>query len=148
MGRGPTVGPITSQLTVEAPPALVHDLLTDVGAWALWAPHVASVVPARGHVDAGWRLRVRPWFGPTTTMEVTEVIGGAGMRWRTRGAGHLLSYAQLVEPEGEGSRVTFTATVTGPLGGLVQRLAAPLSALGQRRRLVRLAATAEYLARR
>ncbi len=140
--------PITSRRTVHAPPALVHDLLTDVGAWALWSPHVASVAPAGGHVEAGWRLRVRPWFGPPTVMEVTEVLPGAGMRWRTRGAGHLLTYAQLVETDGEGSLVTFSASVTGPAGALVQRLAAPLSALGQRRRLARLAAAAEHLARR
>ncbi len=81
-------------------------------------------------------------------MEVTEVLPGRGMRWRTRGAGHELSYAQGVEASGAGALVTFTATVTGPLGGLAQRVAAPLSALGQRRRLARLAATAEYLAQR
>lgn len=140
--------PITSELTVDAPPDLVHEVLTDVGAWALWSPHIASVEPSSGPVHAGWVGRVRPWFGPTTTMEVTEVVPGAGMRWRTRALGHELSYAQLVSAQGEGSRVVFTAAVTGPLGTVVQRLAAPLSALGQRRRLVRLATLARWLAAR
>lgn len=140
--------PITSERTVAAPPALVHEVLTDVGAWALWSPHIASVRPSSGAVHAGWVGRVRPWFGPTTTMEVTEVVPGAGMRWRTRALGHELAYAQLVSVEGEGARVVFTAAVTGPLGPVVQRLAAPLSALGQRRRLVRLATLAQWLAAR
>ncbi len=148
MPRAPHPPPITSQRAVDAPPGVVHDLLTDVAAWALWAPHVASVVPDHGHVAPGWRLRVRPWFGPATTMEVTEVLPGRGMRWRTRGAGHELSYDQRVEASGTGTIVTFTASVTGPLGGLAQRVAAPLSALGQRRRLARLAAAAEHLVRR
>ncbi len=143
-----TLAPITSRQAVAAPPTIVHDLLTDVGAWALWSPHVASVEPASGSVEAGWRLRVRPWFGPPTVMEVTEVLPGAGMCWRTRGAGHVLTYDQLVEADGEGCLVTFTARVAGPAGALVQRAAAPLSALGQRRRLARLAASAEYLAQR
>ena len=136
---------IESETRVAAPPALVHEVLTDVGAWALWSPHVASVRPSSGSVHAGWVGRVRPWFGPRTTMEVTTVTPGAGMRWRTAALGHELSYAQLVSADGDGSRVVFTATVTGPLGAVVQRLAAPLSALGQRRRLARLAALAEWL---
>lgn len=141
----PTTRPITERREVAAPPGLVHEVLTDVGAWALWSPHVASVRPSSGSVHAGWVGRVRPWFGPTTTMEVTEVTPGAGMRWRTAALGHELSYAQLVTPEGDGASVVFTAAVTGPLGAVVQRLAAPLSALGQRRRLARLATLAEWL---
>lgn len=134
---------ISESRFIAAPPAVVHDLLTDVSAWSLWAPHVLRTDPASGHVHAGWRGRVRPWFGPATTMEVTEVTAGAGMRWRTRALGHELRYAQTVEPAGDGARVTFTASVQGPAGDVVQRLARPLSAFGQRRRLERLALLAE-----
>ena len=139
--------PISEGRAVAAPPALVHDLLVDVTAWPLWSPHVLRTEPASGRVHAGWRGRVRPWFGPATTMEVTEVLPDGGMRWRTRALGHELSYAQLVTPHQGGAHVRFTAAVTGPAGGVVQRLAAPLSAFGQRRRLERLALLAERLAR-
>ena len=44
--------------------------------------------------------------------------------------------------------VTMTAEVTGPAGPLVQAVVSPLSAFGQRRRLTRLAALAEFLDRR
>ncbi len=135
--------PITRERTTPAAPGTVHDLLVDVGSWPLWSPHVLRTEPASGRVHAGWRGRVRPWFGPATTMEVTQVLPGGGMRWRTRALGHELRYAQLVEPLGAGSRVVFTATVDGPLGPLLQRLAAPLSGYGQQRRLERLVLLAE-----
>ncbi len=135
--------PITRERTTTAAPAVVHDLLVDVASWPLWSPHVVRTEPASGRVHPGWRGRVRPWFGPTTTMEVTEVRDGGGMRWRTRALGHELRYSQLVEPAGAGSRVVFRAEVGGPLGPLVQRLAAPLSAYGQQRRLDRLVLLAE-----
>jgi len=135
--------PITRERTTTAPPAAVHDLLVDVASWPLWSPHVVRTDPARGRVHPGWRGRVRPWFGPATTMEVTEVLPDGGMRWRTRAAGHELRYSQLVEPCAGGSRVVFGAEVGGPLGPLVQRLAAPLSGYGQQRRLDRLVLLAE-----
>lgn len=140
---------ISTSRTIAAPPALVHDLLTDVAVWALWSPHVASTEPSSGRVSAGWRGRVRPWFGPPTTMEVTDVIPDAGMRWRTRAVGHELSYSQLVGPaRPDGTcEVVFEARVTGPVGAVLERLAAPLSSLGQRRRLERLALLSERLAR-
>jgi len=65
-----------------------------------------------------------------------------------RAVGCQLAYAQLVTVEGTGARVARTATVTGPARALVQRLAAPLSAFGRRRRLERLGLLAERLHRR
>ncbi|MGQ7298101.1 SRPBCC family protein [Quadrisphaera sp. KR29] len=139
--------PITRERTTSAPPAAVQDLLVDVGSWPLWSPHVVRTDPASGRVHPGWRGRVKPWFGPATTMEVTEVLPGGGMRWRTRALGHELRYAQLVSAApGGGSRVVFTAEVHGPVGPLVQRLAAPLSGFGQQRRLERLVLLAERTA--
>ena len=137
---------IRSRRDVAAPAPLVHDLLVDVGAWGLWSPHVARVEPSSGRVAAGQRLMVRPWFGPPTRMDVEVVVEERGMTWSTPAAGHVLRYEQQVEPTGDAScRVTFTAQVEGPAGSLVTRVAAPLSALGQRRRLARLGALAELL---
>ena len=139
--------PITRERTTAAAPAVVHDLLVDVASWPLWSPHVVRTDPAQGRVHPGWRGRVKPWFGPATTMEVTEVVPDGGMRWRTRAAGHELRYSQLVSAApGGGSRVVFRAEVGGPLGPLVQRLAAPLSGYGQQRRLDRLGLLAERTA--
>jgi uncharacterized protein YndB with AHSA1/START domain len=141
---------IRSERHVAAPAAIVHAVLTDVTAWKLWAPHVASVDCVSEIIsDTAWSGLVKPWFGPATQMNVTWVEPGRGMRWTSTMAGHRLDYADLITPDGDdGAIVTMTAEVSGLVGGLVTAAVAPLSAFGQRRRLARLAAMAEYLHRR
>jgi len=140
---------ITSERTVAAPTHLVHSLLADVEAWKLWSPHISRVEPSSGLVATGWTGQVKAWFAPKpTTMTVTWSEPGRGMAWETPGLGHVLRYEQRIEPVSGGSRVTFDATVEGRFGALLTRIAKPVSALGQRRRLARLAALAEYESRR
>lgn len=140
---------ISSHRTVAAPTHLVHSLLADVEAWSLWSPHITSVKPSSGSVGAGWSGQVKAWFAPAaTTMTVTWAEPGRGMGWETAALGHVLRYEQRIEPVKGGSRVTFDAHVDGRYGDLLTKLVKPLSALGQRRRLARLAALAEYEARR
>lgn len=140
---------ITSEQTIAASADLVHDLLTDIEAWRLWSPHISWVEPPTGSVASGWTGRVKAWFSPKpTTMEVTWAERGRGMRWETVGYGHVLRYEQRIAPVPGGSLVTFIARVEGPAGERLTRLARPLSAFGQRRRLARLAALAEWETRR
>lgn len=140
---------IQTRRTVHAPAELVHDLLIDVAAWGSWSPHVARVEPSTGRVTSGQQLRVRPWFGPTTRMRVETVTPGAGMTWSTPGLGHVLRYEQRIASiSDEACEVTFLATVDGPVGAVATRVTGPLSALGQRHRLSRLAALAELVAAR
>lgn len=140
---------IRSEQLVAAPAAVAHTVLTDVAAWRLWSPHIRSVAAAGEVVETGWSGLVRPWFGPATVMEVTWCEPGRGIRWTSHAAGHRLDYADLVTPYGDqGCTVTMTAQVSGPAGALVQGVVGPLSAYGQRRRLGRLAALAEFLHRR
>ncbi|WP_336922711.1 SRPBCC family protein [Aquipuribacter sp. SD81] len=140
--------PIVTARDVAAPAARVHDLLTDVDAWRLWSPHVVSVEPLGGsspqRVGDGWRGRVRPFFGPATTMAVTEVRPDGGYSWATRALWHRLVYDLVVEPVGESDcRLSFGARVHGPLGPVLERVVGRLSAFGQRRRAERLALLAE-----
>jgi hypothetical protein len=140
---------IATERTVAAPSHLVHALLTDVEAWGIWSPHISSVEPPSGSVATGWSGRVKARFSPVpTSMTVTWSEPGRGMGWETPGLGHTLRYDQRIEPVTGGARVTFEARVEGRFGEALTRLAAPLSALGQRRRLARLAALAEFEARR
>jgi hypothetical protein len=139
---------IRSSRTVAAPAAVVHAVLTDVRAWRLWSPHIARVGASEQVIDAaGWSGLVKPWFGPATRMDVTWCEPGRGIRWTSTAGGYRLEYADLVEPDGDGCTVTMTAELSGPAGGTVERAVAPLSAYGQRRRLERLGALAEYLHR-
>ena len=143
---------IRSERTVRADPEVVHDLITDVSAWSVWSPHVASVQPVRGdsaRVHEGWTGRVRPWFGPPTTMSVTRAVPGEGIRWRTRAFGYELHYRDGVEAvSSDTTRVVFEAELDGPGAQVLERLVAPLSALGQRRRIRRLGALAELVTAR
>lgn len=139
---------IRSVQVVDAPADVVHDVLTDVTAWRLWSPHIASVDGPVGPVAAGWAGRVKPWFGPATTMTVSWSQSGRGIRWHSTAAGHRLDYADLIEPlSPTGCRITMTATVSGPAGAAIEAGVGRLSAYGQRRRLARLAALSEYLDR-
>jgi polyketide cyclase/dehydrase/lipid transport protein len=138
---------IRSSRAVAAPAAVVHAVLTDVRAWRLWSPHIARVDAREQVIDAaGWSGLVKPWFGPATRMDVTWCEPGHGIRWTSTAAGYRLDYTDLVEPAPDGGcTVTMTAQLRGPAGAAVERVVAPLSAYGQRRRLERLAALAEYV---
>jgi hypothetical protein len=138
---------IRSTQPVVAPAPVVHAVLTDVRAWRLWSPHVARVDAAEPTIDApGWSGLVKPWFGPATRMDVTWCEPGRGIRWTSTAGGHRLDYADLVDPDGDDAcTVTMTAELSGPVGAVAERAVAPLSAYGQRRRLARLAALAEYV---
>jgi Polyketide cyclase / dehydrase and lipid transport len=139
---------IRSERSVAAPAAVVHAVLTDVRAWRLWSPHIVHVDAAGQVIDAaGWSGLVKPWFGPATRMDVTWCEPGRGIRWTSTANAYRLDYADLIEPSGDGCSVTMTAQLDGPAGGLLERGVAPLSAYGQRRRLERLGALAEYVHR-
>jgi hypothetical protein len=138
----PPATPITASLDVpDARPEIVHALLTDIAAWRLWSPHVASVRPDHGTVRAGQTVAPRAFFSPAITpMHVDWVRPGEGMGWHSRAAGHTLTYENRVEPlPGGGTRIAFSAQVDGPAAGVVGALATPLSRLGMRRRIARLA---------
>jgi hypothetical protein len=140
---------IRTERAVAAPAAVVHTMLTDVRAWRLWSPHISRVEAAEQVIDhAGWSGSVKPWFGPATQMTVSWCEPGRGIRWTSAATGYRLEYADLIEPDDDrGCTVTMIAQLHGPAGALVEEVVAPLSAYGQRRRLARLGALAEYVHR-
>lgn len=145
--RGPIV--ITTERRCDASPATVHALLTDVDAWVVWSPHVASVEAPSRTIHPGWDGRTRAFFSPVATpMTVDEVRPGGGYAWHATVGPWRLDYDNAVLPEGSGSVLRFTARLSGPAAGHVERVVAPLSALGQRRRIARMARLAELLERR
>lgn len=82
-------------------------------------------------------------------MSVTRSVPGEGIRWRTRAFGYELHYRDGVEAVvPDATRVVFEAQLDGPGAKALERLVAPLSALGQRRRIRRLGALAELLTAR
>lgn len=140
---------ITSEHPCAAAPGTVHDLLCDVDAWPVWSPHVASVTAPARRVTAGWSGSTRAFFSPAATpMTVDEVRDGGGYRWYSTVGPWRLEYDNGVAPApGGGSVLRFSAELSGPAAPQLERLVAPLSALGQRRRMARLARLAELVER-
>ncbi len=139
---------IRSELDSRARPSTVHELLIDVDAWRLWSPHVASVTSAERRIGPGWVGQTRAFFAPTSTsMTVSDVRPDGGYRWHSTVGPWRLEYENLVVEAPGGSTLRFTARLTGPGAALLERLVAPLSALGQRRRMARLVELAELVER-
>ena len=140
---------ITTEIDSSASPSTVHELLVDVDSWSVWSPHVASVDATSRRVGPGWMGTTRAFFSPAATaMFVSEVRPGGGYRWHSVAGPWRLDYDNAVDAAADdGSTIRFTAELTGPAASVVERVVAPLSALGQRRRMHRLARTAELLER-
>lgn len=137
---------IRTEFTTSASPVTVHELLVDVDAWSLWSPHVAFVSSDQNRVEAGWVGETRAFFAPSpTTMIVDEVRPDGGYRWYSTVGPWRLDYDNLIIPTTGGCAVRFTAELRGPAASVLERLVAPFSALGQRRRIARLIKLAELV---
>lgn len=140
---------ISSEQRTTARPATVHELLVDVESWALWSPHVSSIEAPNYRLYEGWRGDTRAFFSPRpTAMIVDEVHLDGGYRWHSSLGPWALRYDNRVDADPGGATVRFTARLEGPAAVFLERLVAPLSALGQRRRIQRLIRLAELLERR
>ena len=120
----------------------------EVDAWGGWSPPVAAVETRERRVGPGWTGATRAFFSPgATTMIVDEVRLDGGYTWHSTLGPWRLDYDNAVLPADGGSTLRFTAELRGPAAEVIERLVAPLSASGQRRRMVRLARLAELLER-
>lgn len=128
----------------------VHDLLTDVDAWPVWSPHVASVDAPVRRIAPGWAGMTRAFFSPVpTSMTVDDVRHDGGYTWHSTVGPWRLDYDNGVQPDAAGGSVLrFTAQLSGPGAEVLERVVGPVSALGQRRRMRRLARLAELIERR
>ena len=139
---------IVTEVDASASPATIHELLIDVDAWRVWSPHVASVSARERRVGPGWTGRTRAFFSPgATLMIVDDVRQDGGYTWHSTVGPWRLDYVNAVAPADQGSTLRFSAELRGPAAAFIERLVAPLSALGQRRRMIRLAALAHLVER-
>lgn len=140
---------ISTERRCAAAPATVHELLVDVDAWTVWSPHVAAVDAPVRRIGQGWAGATRAFFSPTaTSMTVDDVRPDGGYTWHSTVGPWRLDYDNAVAPGADGGSILrFAARLTGPGSELLERVVAPLSAYGQRRRTARLAALAELVER-
>ena len=106
-------------VTIAAPVRRVWDILTDVERWPERIPTVDGVERLdAGPLAVGSRTRLRQPRLPEEVWTVTELVDGSSFTWESRSAGVVVTAAHLVEPHSDGSRLTLSIRVAGPLAGV------------------------------
>lgn len=106
---------------VDATPADVWRLLSDVATWPSWTPTMTSIRalgPGPLAVDARFRVE-QPGLRPVV-MEVTAVDPGRSFTWCAVQPGLRTEATHVVSAEGShGARVELSFSLAGPLAALV-----------------------------
>lgn len=106
-------------VTIAAPPERVWEVLFDVEHWPERIPTVDSVERLDdGPLAVGSRTRLRQPRLPTAVWTVTELTDGTSFTWGSRSPGVTIDASHLVEPDPDGSRLTLSVTVSGPLSAV------------------------------
>jgi len=106
-------------VTIAAPPERVWAVVVDVERW----PERISTVDAVERLDAGpfvvgSRCRVRqPRMAPAV-WTVTDLVDGSSFTWESRSPGVTVTGVHEVEPHADGSRLTLSLTMSGPIARL------------------------------
>jgi len=103
-------------VTIAAPPGRVWEVVVDVERW----PERISTVDAVERLDAGplavgSRTRVQQPRLPTAVWTVTELTDGSSYTWRSSSPGVTVTATHVVEPHPDGSRLSLSVSVSGPL---------------------------------
>ena len=102
-------------------PAAVFALWSDPTTWSVWDPEVRAVEFTAPCV-VGARGRLRPASGPALTFTVTALRQDELFTDTARLPGARLEFEHLVATNAEGSRISVTVRVRGPLAGFWRRL--------------------------
>lgn len=111
---------LSETVDIQAPPARVWAVMTDVEKWPEWTASVTSVQKLdAGTFGAGSRVRVKqPKLAPAV-MTVTVWDPERGFDWETKNAAVAALARHTIEPTDRGCRVTLSVTFSGPLAGLI-----------------------------
>lgn len=109
---------------VDAPPALVWQVLTDVEGWSSWTASVSSVERLdEGPLRVGSRARIAQPRIPTVVWEVGELDEGHSFTWTQGRRAARTTAAHSVDADGRGgSRVHLSVAQEGVVGSVVGRL--------------------------
>jgi uncharacterized membrane protein len=103
-------------VSVDAPPERVWAVVADVERWPERIPTVHAVERLdAGPLRVGSRTRLEQPRLPTAVWTVTELTEGSSYTWESRSPGVTVTAAHVVEPHPDGSRLTLSVTVSGPM---------------------------------
>jgi uncharacterized protein YndB with AHSA1/START domain len=132
-----------SVLRTAASPASVWRVWSDPQRWPDWNPDVESMT-LDGAFTTGAHATMRTRAGRTHRMQITDVSPPRQFVMETRAApGMRMRFRCTVDPDGTGARIAQGVEMSGPVGALAARRAAPKIARGFEPILVALAARAE-----
>jgi len=106
---------IERTINVNAPPAAVWGVMTDVEQWPEWTESMKSVERLEeGAFGLGSTAKLRIRRAPTAGVwKVTELTEGRSFTWENDSGGVHGVASHLIEPDGNGSKVTLTVTLSG-----------------------------------
>lgn len=112
-------------VSIDAPPRTVWALVTDLGRMGEWSPEVTScrwlgrrTVPEVGATFVGFNKR--GWARWATTNAVEQLDPDRSFVFRVRETG--VRWGYLVEPDGDGTRLTETRDLGQARGRLIRAL--------------------------
>ena len=131
---------IERTVDIEAPAAIVWQVMADVEQWSTWTASITSIVvdpgrgpesgglgpgePGPGELGPGRRAVVRQPGFPKARWTVTDWQPGRAFTWESPAPGVLSVGVHAVEPTGERCcRATLAISQTGKLSGLLGLLA-------------------------
>jgi len=120
-------------IDINAPPERVWAVMVDVERWPEWTESIRSVERLTGEpfgLASEARLRVKG-APESTVWRVTEYTERQSFTWETHARGVHSRASHVIDPEGDGSRVTLSVTNSG----WPARLFAPFIAMIGRRNL-------------
>jgi len=113
---------------VQAPAQRVWEVMSDVERWPEWTPTVTSIRRTNtGPLRIGAKARIRQPRLPPANWVVTSLTEGRAFDWESRSPGVRILARHVVEPHGDGARVTLTVQFGGLLGNLIGRATAALN---------------------
>lgn len=112
-------------IEINANPARVWQIMSDVGKWPEWTPSIESVAGPEGPMSVGSEATVKAKGTPKATWRVTEWNAGRNFTWVTSVRGAKTVGEHVIEPNGEGrSRVTLAIEVKGFMATLFKPMIA------------------------
>ena len=112
-----------SSIQIDASPARVFEVFSDVERWPEWTASVTSVERLDpGPLRVGSRARIRQPKLPGAVWEVTEIVDGSHFVWVAKSPGVTTVGGHYIEASGEGSLAISRIDQNGPAGWLIGSL--------------------------
>src|SRR4051812_1919986 len=106
-------------VTIAALPAVVWAVVVDVERWPERIPTVdAAERLDPGPLAVGSRTRLQQPRLPAAVWTVTELPNESAYTWTSSSPGPTITATHAVEPHPDGSLLTLSLTMSGPLSGL------------------------------